>query len=527
MSSSGRIIRSVLAVSSVFMACVLSGCDGGNGISENTVQTDKGVVIGYGTPTMHEFLGIPYAAPPVGPLRWQPPQPAAAWSQPLTVASFAPHCAQTASIFGTASSSEDCLYLNVYTPYGFGPFPVMVWIHGGGLVAGESDSSDPTALVGSGVLVVTLNYRLGPLGFLAHPALVAANGTAGNYGLMDQQAALKWVKTNIAAFRGDPANITLFGESAGGLSIHSQIVSPLASGLFQKAIVESGAYALQLPTLAAAETLGQNFATAAGCSNQTAACLLALPVATILANADAILVGGQTLPAVDGVLLPMTLQDAFTSGAFSKVPMIEGTNQHEYSLLSAVAIDEQLGHQLSASDYPTYINAFFGTTLGPGVQTNFPLTPSYTPAWTYDSVMTDAVFSCRGRSVAQNVTAQGVTAYTYEFADANAPVVYNIPSRTDGFGAYHAAELQYVFPSAHTIYHGAPFTAAQAALSTQMVTFWSQFAKTGNPNPSGSIVWPAYSAANDTTLTLAPDAIATTTGFAAEHACAFWTQVGF
>jgi len=523
-----RIIRVVLTISPVFVVLALSGCGGSNAIDPNAVQTDKGVVIGHTTATMREFLGIPYAAPPIGDLRWQPPQPAAAWSSPLTAATFAPHCAQPASPFGTASSSEDCLYLNVYVPYGVAePLPVMVWLHGGAFVAGESDSYDPAALVGSGVVVVTLNYRLGPLGFLTHSALAATNGTAGNYGLMDQQAALKWVKTNIAAFGGDPANVTLFGESAGGLSTHSQIVSPLASGLFQKAIVESGSYTLQLPTLAAAETLGQSFATAAGCASQTAACLRALPVATIIANSSAILVGGQTLPTVDGVLLPKTLHDAFVSGTFNKVPMIEGTNQHEYSMLSVVLIDVPLGHQLNATEYPVYIDALFGATLGPVVQMNYPLTASYTPAWVYDDVITDMSFSCTGRSVAQKVTAQGVTVYSYEFADANAPVVYNVPARTDGFGAYHAAELQYVFPGTYTIYHGAPFTAAQTALSTQMVGFWTQFAKTGNPNATGSTLWPAYTAANDTYLTLAPAAIATTTGFAAEHSCAFWAQAGF
>jgi para-nitrobenzyl esterase len=527
----------ILLATLMLTLLALAGCGGGSSNATNTsgttnttqvmVTTDKGVVAGSGTSTMREFLGIPYAAPPIGNLRWMAPQPAAAWSSPLTATSFAPHCAQPASPFGTASTSEDCLYLNVYAPVGAGPFPVMVWIHGGALLVGQSDLYDPTALVGSGVVVVTINYRLGPLGFLTHPALAAANGTAGNYGLMDQQAALKWVQTNIAAFGGDPENVTLFGESAGGLSTLSQVASPLAAGLFQKAIIESGAYVLTPPTLAAAETLGRNFASAAGCGNQTAACLLALPVGAIVANSAAIQVAGTTLPTVDGVLLPATLADAFTAGNFNKVPMIEGSNQHEYSLLSAVSIDEMLGHQLNASEYPGYINATFGASLGPLVQITYPLTQAFTPAWTYDDALTDWLFACHGRSVAQLVTAQGVTAYTYEFADVNAPVTNNIPPRSDGFGAFHSAEIQYVFPSAnYRIYYGAPLTAAQIALSTQMVGFWSQFARTGNPNAAGNTVWPAYTAANDTYLTLAPGATATTTGFATEHRCAFWMQVG-
>jgi para-nitrobenzyl esterase len=161
------------------------------------------------------------------------------------------------------------------------------------------------------------------------------------------------------------------------------------------------------------------------------------------------------------------------------------------------------------------------------VQTTYPLTQALTPAWTYDDALTDWLYACHGRSVAQLVTAQGVTAYTYEFADAHAPVTNNIPPRTDGFGAFHSAEIPYVFPSAnYHIYYGAPFTAAQTALSTQMVGFWSQFAKTGNPNAAGNTAWPAYTAANDTYLTLAPGATAATTGFATEHLCAFWMQMG-
>ncbi len=439
---------------------------------------------------------------------------------------FAPHCAQAASSFGVASSSEDCLYLNVYTPKTSGPFPVMFWIHGGALLTGESDDYDARALVAQGVVVVTINYRLGPLGFLSHPALTAEGGGAsGNYGLMDQQAALLWVKTNIAGFGGDPTNVTIFGESAGGLSTHSQIVSPLAAGLFQKAIVESGSYSLTPPTLAVAEGWGQNFATGAGCTTQTAACLRGLSVATIIANATALQAAGSTLPTVDGKVLTKTFADAFASGTFNKVPMIEGTNQHEYSLLSAVTVDTVLGHAIGASDYPTQINALFGPAFGSAVQATYPLTTAQTPAQTFDNVLTDAVFTCNARKAAKLISAQGVTLYAYEFADANAPMVFVLPPRSEGYGAYHAAEIQYVFPGNQTIYFGAPFTAAQSDLSARMVGFWTTFAKTGNPNAASSgAAWPAYTAANDTYLTLAPGAITTTTQISAQHNCtSFWT----
>jgi para-nitrobenzyl esterase len=507
----------------------LAGCGGDDdNPPANVVATDKGVVQGTSSNGVARYLGIPYAAPPVGALRWQAPVAASAWTNLRDASAFAPHCAQIAGPFGTASTSEDCLYLNVYTPSsGPGPFPVMVWIHGGALVTGESDDYDPTALVAKGVAVVTLNYRLGPLGFLSHPALSAeagAGGTSGNYGLMDQQAALRWVKTNIGAFGGDPANVTVFGESAGGLSTFSQIASPLAAGLFQKAIVESGSYNLTPPNLATAQTWGTNFATGAGCTDQSAACLRALPVATILANAAALQVSGSTAPTVDGKVLTMTLADAFSSGNFNKVSVLAGTNQHEYSLLSAVTIDVALGHQVTAAEYPAEVNGIFGATLGTAVQALYPLSATLTPAQTLDDALTDGIFSCNNRKAAKLLSAAGVTVYAYEFADANAPMVFNIPPRPEGYGAYHAAEIQYVFPGAKTIYFGAPFTAAQTDLSNQMVGFWSQFAKVGNPNASGSTTWPAYTAANDTYLTLAPSAIAPTTQVSTEHNCStFWT----
>jgi para-nitrobenzyl esterase len=515
-------VRYLCAVLAAIAGLLLAACGGDD--RPPAVTTDKGVVFGVETSTALAFKGIPYAAPPVGAMRWTAPQPATAWNTPRQATAFGPHCAQAASSFGVASSSEDCLYLNVYTPKSAGPFPVMVWIHGGALLTGESDDYDTDALVAQGVAVVTINYRLGPLGFLSHPALTAEGGGAsGNYGLMDQQAALQWVKTNIAAFGGDPNNVTIFGESAGGLSTHSQIVSPLAAGLFQKAIVESGSYSLSPPTLAVAEGWGQNFATAAGCTAQTTACLRALPVATILANAAALQVQGSTLPTVDGKVLTKTFVDAFTSGNFNKVPMIEGTNQHEYSLLSAVTIDIALGHPIGASDYPTQIDALFGPALGAAVQATYPLNAAQTPAQTFDDVLTDSVFSCNARKAAKLIAAQGVTLYAYEFADANAPMVFVVPPRPEGYGAYHASELQYVFPGNQTIYFGAPFTAAQTDLSARMVGFWTSFAKTANPNASGAL-WPAYSAANDTYLTLAPGAIATTTQISTEHNCStFWT----
>src|ERR1700733_5873680 len=291
----------------------------------------NGGVRGLASGAVYEFLGAPYAAPPVGALRGQPPQPAASWAGVRDATKFAPHCPQLASPFGQASTSEDCLYLNVFTPRAGGNHPVMVWIHGGALVTGESDDYAPAGLVADGVTVVTINYRLGALGFLAHPALADGKGQSGDYGLMDQQAALRWVQRNIARFGGDPRDVTLFGESAGGLSTLSQVASPQAKGLFERAIVESGSYNLTQTPLASAETAGEAFATKAGCASQTAACLRSLPVSTILANEDS---AGYT-PNINSEVLPESLGTAFATGNFNRVPVINGTNRDEWRLFVA------------------------------------------------------------------------------------------------------------------------------------------------------------------------------------------------
>ncbi|MGH3276066.1 MAG: carboxylesterase family protein [Streptosporangiaceae bacterium] len=291
------------------------------------VATHSGVVRGKSVSGMHEFLGIPYAAPPTGRLRWHAPEPPASWRGVRNAISFGAHCAQSPGPFGQASTSENCLFLNVFTKPGGNPAgrPVMVWIHGGALVTGESDDYNPASLVNDGVTVVTINYRLGALGFLANSALASAGGAAGNYGLMDQQAALRWVQANIARFGGDPRDVTVFGESAGGLSTLSQIVSKGAAGLFQRAIVESGSYNLTQTSLIEAETAGAGFAAKVGCGAQagaaaTAACLRAVPVTTILANQVA---SGYT-PDLDGKVLTQSIGTALQEGQFNRVPVVMG-----------------------------------------------------------------------------------------------------------------------------------------------------------------------------------------------------------
>jgi para-nitrobenzyl esterase len=318
----------------------------------------------------------PYAAPPVGALRWQPPQPAASWPGVRAATQFGPHCPQLAGPFGEASTSENCLYLNVFTPAAGADHPVMVWIHGGALVSGESNDYDPTALVEHGVTVVTINYRLGALGFLAHPALADASGQSGDYGLMDQQAALRWVQRNIANFGGDPRNVTVFGESAGGLSTLSQVASPQAKGLFEKAIVESGSYNLTQASLASAETAGEAFATKAGCASQTAACLRRLPVSVILADQDA---SGYT-PNINTEILPQSLGTAFATGNFNRVPIINGTNHDEWRLF--VALSALAGNPVTPANYQAMIASTLDVpaTAAAVIAAKYPLTAYPSPS---------------------------------------------------------------------------------------------------------------------------------------------------
>ena len=499
--------------------------------THKVVITENGPVRGFKTPAASAFLGIPYAAAPVGELRWQPPQPHARWTTPLDATAFGNACAQTAGILNAGSDAEDCLFLNVFAPRGEEHEDeegraVMVFIHGGGLTTGESNSYDPTKLVeDGGVIVVTINYRLGILGFLTHPALTAesSNHASGNYGLMDQQFALKWVRRNIARFGGNPYNVTIFGESAGGLSVHANLASPTAAGLFRKAIAESGAYSLAQPTLAVAEGLGAAVASLAGCTSQTAACLRGLPVSTIL-TIQTVVAGGGIVPTVDGQVLTQSVGAAFASGQFNHVPVIEGSNHDEWRLF--VGINEIVtGKVLAAGDYIPEIQATLGIS-DPAVATFiatsiYPLA-AYPPASTAPSialgaVSTDAIIACNTRLVSRFLAAY-VPTYEYEFNDHTAPIPagYNVSFPT---GAYHSAELQYLFGPASLGLPG--LSADQNELSDAMVRYWTRFARTGNPNSVSVPAWPAYSP-SDQFQSLELLTPVTKTTFAADHKCRLW-----
>jgi para-nitrobenzyl esterase len=481
------------------------------------VTTAGGTLRGTSAGRTDEFLGIPYAAPPVGPLRWQPPQPAAPWTGIRDATAFAPHCPQPPSAFGVASTSENCLYLNVYTPPGTrapaGNLPVMVWIHGGAFIAGESDDYNPAGLVRHGVIVVTINYRLGALGFLADAALAShPGGSSGNYGLMDQQAALRWVQANIRQFGGNPRNVTLSGESSGGLSVLSQLVSPGARGLFSRAIVESGTYDLTQATLATAETAGQAFAAKVGCASQSAACLRALPVSTIVDNED---FAGYK-PDIDGTVLTQSIGPALASGQFNRVPVINGTNRDEWRLFVA---QEQLdgAPPVTAANYQASIAALLSVsaTAATAIAAEYPLSAYSSPPVALGAVGTDEIFACPALTVDESLSTY-VPTYAYEFNDRNAPERYLAPVGFP-YGAAHESEVQYLFTLQNTPFPGV-LTAPQQQLAAAMKQYWTNLAKTGSP----ASLWPRFDRTSQQMLSLVPPRPQVETGFAAEHHCAFW-----
>jgi para-nitrobenzyl esterase len=512
------------------------------GADERAIPTASGPLRGILAGPIKEYLGIPYAAAPAGALRWMPPQPFGRWHGVFSANAFGSVCPQT------SGGDEDCLFLNVYTPsetagsqeehdeYGRGheERAVMVWIHGGGLTQGAGSDFDPTPLVEEGgVVVVTLNYRLGLLGFLAHPALDSEGHLAGNYGLMDQQFALAWVQQNIRAFGGDAERVTIFGESAGGLSVYAQLASPLSAGLFARAIAQSGAYASfadylgQIVPIAQAETTGTPvvesgvaIAAALGCTSQTAACLRGVAESSLVS-----LTPHTVYPFVDAILLAQTPGAAFDSGNFNRVPVTTGTNHDEYRFQVAEDYDLKKGvGPLKNADYASAIAAAF-RSLTPAQQSlvlaAYPLppgAPADAASLALGAAGTDGIFACTARHALQAL-AQYVTIYAYEFNDENAPPPAGFPALSFPLGAYHSADVQYLFDRLGV----APaFTTDQEQLSDAMISYWTHFAKRGDPNSADRPFWAPYDPATDERMSFVPPKPAVESGFAAAHQCALW-----
>jgi para-nitrobenzyl esterase len=458
------------------------------------VKIEAGTVEGKTSGTVRAFLGVPYAAPPVGDLRWKPPAPAAKWTGIRQARDFGPRCLQgpiySDMVFRDAGGSEDCLSLNVWTPAknAKAKLAVMVWIHGGGFMAGGSSEprQDGGVLAKQGVVVVSMNYRLGIFGFFAHPELAAESDrkAAGNYGLLDQMAALEWVKRNIAAFGGDPANVTIFGESAGSFSVSALMASPEAKGLFHKAIGESGAAfsssALPFEALAVRAQRDSQFASSSLGTDRLNE-LRALPAAKIL-EASLQNAGSGTprfAPDIDGYFLPEPLPAIFSQGKQSDIPLLAGWNHDEGSF--------EVVHENSPRDS---LKAAATKEFGAKAEQFLQLYPGPDDAQARRSLEDFAGDRFIAWSTWKWLEAQTTTgrqpAYRYRF-DLGLPHAPEAPAP----GAYHSAEIEYVFGMLDSK-AGLPWRPEDRALSELMQKYWISFARTGNPNGPGLPPWPAY-----------------------------------
>lgn len=457
------------------------------------VSAPAGAVRGQTDGDTLSFKGIPYAAPPVGERRWRPPAPAAAWNGVRDATSFGPACVQPTPVVQSIYSSdlgrtsEDCLTLNVWTPGTTAKAPVMVWIHGGALVAGSSKETlyDGARMAREGVVVVSINYRLGVLGWLAHPDLSAESpaGISGNYGLMDQVAALEWVKRNIAAFGGDPDQVTIAGESAGGLSVLYLMTSPLAQGLFDRAIAQS-AYMISTPELKSAR-FGAPSAEDAGAALSRA---LQAPSLRVLRGMDpqtltdrAALSGFSPFGAIDGKVLPAQLINVFDQGRQAKVPVLAGFNSGEIRSLRMLAPPTPA----SAADYERTIRDRYGDLADAFLQ----LYPSSDMGESILANSRDALYGWTSERLVRSQTAAGQPSFLYLFD-------HGYPAADDAnLHAFHAAELPYVFGTLDRTpprWPRIPQTERDTRLSDAMVSYWAAFVRNAQPRANAAPVWEPY-----------------------------------
>jgi para-nitrobenzyl esterase len=472
------------------------------------VETAYGPVAGKSEPGVAAcaYKGIPYAAPPVGNLRFRPPEHPPRHNQVLMADMFKPWCVQPIERgFLTASDpetqiSEDCLYLNIWRPEKSGTFPVMFWIHGGGLETGGGAAPmyrGERLSSKEGVVVVTINYRLEVLGFMAHPALSAedAHHTSGNYGLLDQIAALEWVRENISGFGGDPDNITIFGESAGGWSVCNMLVSPLAKGLFHKAIIQSGGCDTT-KSLEDGYADGQDFAQSLGCSgHDVLSCLRSKSAAEILSAQEAAQKGSLLdlesmlkypwIPKVDRRVLKETPIDALREGRFNQVPLMVGSTRDEVKIFTVAWPGIRLAPAPLVS---MVLKGIWGEDMLSDLERLYPYANYRRPADAAIDSIGDAALACKCYDAAQAVALYQPT-YYYRFD-------YDRHIAPHMFGAGHALEIPFIFntfdqPEMNAFFNRYYIRKAKD-LSEVMMKYWANFARTGNPNGPGMMNWPTY-----------------------------------
>jgi para-nitrobenzyl esterase len=461
------------------LALVLASTTAAATDSPAKAKTASGVVVGRSDGVTDVYKGIPFAAAPVGPLRWAPPRPAPAWNGERDAGDYGPACPQPINADGKPNGggyvgpiSEDCLSVNVFAPHGAHGAPVMVWIFGGGNVHGANSvpSNDGTSFARDGVVLVSVNYRLGALGFLAHPALTRAarpGEALGNYGTLDQIAALTWIKRNIKVFGGNPDNVTIFGESAGGMNVLTLMTTPAARGLFQKASVESGG-GWEAPTrLADAEAQGAARTRSLGLpQDATADQLRALPVDKLVAAA------GRYGSVVDGRLIKQSYAQAFARGDEAHVPLIIGSNDFEASLLPPAAYAAYLAKTPSATKAAYEGEAKDDETLA-------------------RALFTDTFGGAPARWIARQASA-AAPAYLYQFTYVRVVRRGKLP------GANHTSEIPYVFDSQMAVpVYKLEIQDEDRAMAARVHSCWVAFAKTGAPACAGGPAWPAYSAQGD------------------------------
>lgn len=492
-----------------------------------TVRTTAGPVCGIVVSRDEEWLGIPYAAPPVGDLRWAPPQPPAPWTTTLPAVRFGRTCAQGSG--PTASGSENCLFVNVTRPDDASTgLPVLVHIHGGGFRSG-SGNGNYTILANAGhEVVVSLNYRLGIFGFLADSAL---GPHSGDYGLQDQQAALRWVHQNIARFGGNPDNVTIYGESAGASSVCDAIASPTAKGLFERAMIVSGEYNTLLgsptpletqdcksllPTQAQADGAGADYAASVGCTGNrgVASCLRSLTTAQAEATVgngyqDGGL--GTVGPTINGTTLTITLRQALQTGRVNRVPVITGVGRDE----------DLVGNASSAASYTQLVDTQYGK-YARQVLAHYPLSHFGSPAIAFRTVAADSDTVCPSLATDADL-ARWMPVYGYELDDNDLPPY---PAGGAPAGAAHAKG--WFLPDVYTPTAATGLDADQQALQAEEIATVTQFAANGNPAPAGTPPWPLWNGPPHEVMSLQPagdSELVTTAQLAAEHNCGFWDRL--